>query len=102
MGQCRSPRSCEQSELKREKATIAQDFNDVEYNDDEKAPRAPANENETANKHVFESKDPAELPTSLLPERKRPRSSRNEDSLCSRVGKMFLIYSLDKESKKTL
>ena len=45
------------AKLKREKAAIAQYFNDVEYNDDEEAPRAPANENETPNKNVFESKD---------------------------------------------
>ena len=38
------------AKLRREKAAIAQYFNDVEYNDDEEAPRAPANENETANK----------------------------------------------------
>ena len=85
MGQCRSPRSCEQ----RENPAIAQYFNDVEYNNDEEAPKAPANENETATKNVFESKDPAELSTSPLPKRKRPRSSENEDSIFTRIGKMF-------------
>ena len=75
--------------LKREKAAIAQYFNDVEYNDDEEALRAPANENETANKTIFESKNPAELSTSSLPERKPPRRSENEDSLFTRIGKMF-------------
>ena len=81
------------AELKREKAAIAQCFNDVEYNDDEEAPRAPANENETASKNVSESKDTAELSTSSLPERKRPRSSENEDSLFTRIGKCFDLLS---------
>ena len=89
MGQCRSPRSCEQSKIEERKAAIAQYFNDVEYNDDEEAPRAPANENETGNKNVFEIKDPAELSTSSLPELKRPRSSENEDSLFTHIGKIF-------------
>ena len=89
MGQCRSKDPVNKAKLKREKAAIAQCFNDVEYNDDEESPRAPANENETANKNVFESKNPAELSTSLLSERKRPRRSENEDSLFTRVGKMF-------------
>ena len=78
-----------EANLKREKAAIAQYFNVVECNDDEEAPRASANENETAHKNVFESKDPAELSTSSLPERKRPRSNENEDSLFTRIGKMF-------------
>ena len=93
MGQCRSPRSCEQSKIEERKAAIAEHFNDVESNDDEETPRAPANENETANKDVFESKDLAELSMSSLPERKRPRSSENEDSLFTRIGKMFPFTS---------
>ena len=81
--------SVNKAKLKREKAAIAQYFNDVEYNDGEEAPRTPANENKTANKNVFESKDPAELSMSSLSERKCPRSSENEASLFTRTGKMF-------------
>ena len=77
------------AKLKREKTAVAQYFNNVEYNDDDEAPRAPANGNETANKGVFESKNIAELSTSSLPERKRPRSSENEDSLFTHIGKIF-------------
>ena len=91
------------AKLKREKAAIAQYFNDVEYNnDDEEAPRAPANENETANKNVFESKYPAELSTRSLPERKHPKSSENEDSLFGRIGKMFRFAPQIKNLRKHL
>ena len=90
------------AKLKRKKAAITEYFNDVESNDDEDTPRAPANENETADKDVFESKDLAELSTSSLPERKRPRSSENEDSLCTRIGKMFRLTPLIKNLRKHL
>ena len=76
---------------------IADYFNYVESNDDEEAPRAPANKTETTNKDNFESKDLAELCTSSLPER---RSSENEDSLFTRVGKMFRFTPWIKNLKK--
>ena len=71
------------AKLKREKAAIAQYFNDVEYNDDEEPPRAPANENETANKNVLESED---LPNYL---RARHRSENVPEA-----AKMRTVYLL--------
>ena len=90
------------AKLKRNKAAIAQYLNDVKYNDDEEAPRAHANENETANKGIFESKDLAELSTSSLPERKRPRRSEHRDSLFTRIGEMFRFTPWIKNLRKHL
>ena len=71
------------AKLKRDKVAIAEYFNNVESNDDEEAPSAPASENETANKDVLESKDLTELSTSSLPERKLTEAAKTRHSIYS-------------------